>query len=559
MLRMKNNLLYILNIILIFLIIITILYFVYLKIKNRYIKELFSNDIDNRYIITLSTIPVNFDTILPKTIESLLNIEKFDKVEKIIINIPKKYNFRLNGAFIEEIKINQFIDKYKNTKIYLNIVDNDYGPGTKLVGALEKNLIKFEDDNLYIIVLDDDSLYKKDLITSFEKHNKSNFNKIKFASAETHSRDTNNIKIGKGNAGMYIKSNLLKKFIDYFNKIKNLDYVLYHDDIYISYYFYLDNIIVYDTRQGAGGWIHSRIDNDTQLHKIEGKYNRKELNKKVIDILENNFKKDNIIENFDNFNWLFNISKYENKITSQGKQDGVIKYIIDNIYIKNKFCVEFGYDSDKIDGGGGPNTLQLIKNNWDYLLIDGKYNNPSINLYKHILTTDNICEIFEKYKVPKEPGYISIDVDSTDIWLCDKILEKYDPSFFSIEFNPNFPINYAIAFPNDGNVWEKDRCMGSSLKAIKLMVDKHQKYELVYAGNYKTSQHHDAFFIRKDLITNMIIPEFNSFKDTHHHIHKPCKNNREEILLDYEHFLISGDIIESKNKAKQVAKKYLCD
>jgi hypothetical protein len=91
------------------------------------------------------------------------------------------------------------------------------------------------------------------------------------------------------------------------------------------------------------------------------------------------------------------------------------------------------------------------------------------------------------------------------------------------------------------------------------MVDKHQKYELVYAGNYKTSQHHDAFFIRKDLITNMIIPEFNSFKDTHHHIHKPCKNNREEILLDYEHFLISGDIIESKNKAKQVAKKYLCD
>lgn len=229
------------------------------------------------------------------------------------------------------------------------------------------------------------------------------------------------------------------------------------------------------------------------------------------------------------------------------------------IIFKNKYCVEFGYDSDKIDGGAGPNTLQLIKNNWDYLLIDGKYNNPSINLYKHILTTDNICEIFEKYKVPKEPGYISIDVDSTDIWLCDKILEKYDPSFFSIEFNPNFPINYAIAFPNDGNVWEKDRCFGSSLKAIKLMVDKHQKYELVYAGNYKTSKHHDAFFIRKDLIKNMIIPEFNSFKDIHHYIHKPCQNNREEILLDYEYFLISGDIIESKNKAKQVAKKYLCD
>lgn len=233
---------------------------------------------------------------MPKTIESLLNIEKFDKVEKIIINIPKKYNFRLNNAIIEESKINQFKEKYKNTNIYINIVDNDYGPGTKLVGALEKNLINFEDDNLYVIIIDDDSLYKKDLITSFEKHNKNIFNKIEFASAETHSRDTNNIKIGKGNSGMYVKSKLLKKFINYFNKIKNLDYVLYHDDIYISYYFYLNNIIVYDTNLGAGGWIHSRIDNDTQLHKIKGKYARDKLNKKVIDILENNFKNNNIIE-----------------------------------------------------------------------------------------------------------------------------------------------------------------------------------------------------------------------------------------------------------------------
>lgn len=303
MLRMKNNLLYIINIILIFLIIITIitiLYLIYLKIKNRYIKELFTNNIDNRYIITLSTIPVNFDTILPKTIESLLNIEKFDKVEKIIINIPKKYSFRLNDSVIEESKINQFKEKYKNTNIYINIVDNDYGPGTKVVGALEKNLINFEDDNLYIIVVDDDSLYKKNLITSFEKHNKNNFNKIEFASGRIHSRDTNNIKIGVANRGLYIKSKLLKKFMNYFNKIKNLDYILYHDDIYISYYFHLDNIIVYDTKQEEGGWIHSRIDNDTQLHKLNGKYNRKELNKKVIDILEYHFKKDNIIENFTN-------------------------------------------------------------------------------------------------------------------------------------------------------------------------------------------------------------------------------------------------------------------
>jgi FkbM family methyltransferase len=259
-------------------------------------------------------------------------------------------------------------------------------------------------------------------------------------------------------------------------------------------------------------------------------------------------------------NWLNNIPKYEKKITSQGKQDGVIEYIIKNINIKNKYCIEFGYNSTVIDGGSGPNTLQLIKkNNWENLFLDGNNENPNINLYKHMLTTDNICKLFKKYKVPKEPGFISIYVDSIDIWLCDKILEKYHPSFFCIEFNPNFPIEYAIAFPNDGNVWENDRCMGSSLKAIKLMVDKHKKYELVYAGDYSSSKHHDAFFIRKDLIKNIKIPKFNSFKSIHNYIHKPTQNNREEILIDYEYFLKTGNINESRKKALPISKKYIAN
>ena len=255
------------------------------------------------------------------------------------------------------------------------------------------------------------------------------------------------------------------------------------------------------------------------------------------------FRKKKLLNNY----WLLNISNYEKKITSQGKQDGVIEYIINNIYIKNKYCIEFGFDSDKIDGGCGPNTLQLIKNhNWDHLFLDGNHHNPTINLYKHVLTTDNICQLFEKYNVPKEPGFISIDVDSIDLWLCDKILEKYNPSFFCIEFNPNFSIDHAIAFPNDENFWKYDRCMGSSLKAIKLMVDKHKRYELVYAGNFSVSKHHDAFFIRKDLIKGQIIPKFNSFRKTHYYKHKPCSNNREEILLDYEYFIQTGDIVEAK-------------
>ena len=127
-------------------------------------------------------------------------------------------------------------------------------------------------------------------------------------------------------------------------------------------------------------------------------------------------------------NWISKIYQFEKKIYSQGKQDGIIEYILKNIEIKNKFCIEFGYNSNSLTEGSGPNTTNLIINHgWDKLLLDGDFSNEEINLHSHFLTEDNICEIFEKYNVPLEPGYISIDVDSTDLWLMNSILQKYKP------------------------------------------------------------------------------------------------------------------------------------
>lgn len=285
---MKIRLLYLLNIILIFLIIIILLYFIYLKIKKKYIKELFSND--KRYIITLSTIPVNFDTLLPKTIDNILKFDKIEKVEKIIVNIPKKYSFRFNNQIIEDNKINNFIKKYRdNNKIYLNIVDNDYGPGTKIIGSLEKNLINLNDDNLYTIILDDDLIYTKDLINIIEYSDKINDNLI-FGTGWNYLID--DIKIGQAADAFYIKSYLLKDFINYFNDIKNEDYVLYHDDVYISYYFYLNDIDLIKLNNKGGVYKHynenEKNNKDESLNKIQGKYSRDELNKNMMPILHKN-------------------------------------------------------------------------------------------------------------------------------------------------------------------------------------------------------------------------------------------------------------------------------
>ena len=259
-------------------------------------------------------------------------------------------------------------------------------------------------------------------------------------------------------------------------------------------------------------------------------------------------------------NWISKIYQYGKKIYSQGKQDGIIEYIINNIEIKNKICIEFGYDSNTLTGGCGPNTTNLIINhNWDYLLLDGKHNNEKINLHKHFLTKDNICDIFKKYNVPLEPGYISIDVDSTDLWLMNAILQKYKPSFLSVEFNSNIPIDYAITFPpSDENGWTGDKIYGASLKALNI-VGQNNDYTLIYAGIFNISNHHDAFFVRNDLIINCQgRPTLEDFRFIYCPIHYTCNTERYKIMLDYEEFLLTNDIRKSQQKAENICKKYLC-
>ena len=256
-------------------------------------------------------------------------------------------------------------------------------------------------------------------------------------------------------------------------------------------------------------------------------------------------------------NWISMISKHEAQHSSQGMQDGVINFICEHIEITNKYCIEFGYDSTSWDDCL-PNTKYLVhERKWDHLLMDGNCHNPDINLYRHFITSENICELFQKYDVPKEPGYISIDLDSTDIWVTDALLKNYRPSFFSVEFNPNFPIDAAMAFPNDvDEFWHMDRVMGSSLKALNMMAQNHG-YSLVYAGCYSTAKHHDAFFIRKDLIEQSQAPSLETFSNTHVPLHAVCVNGRENIYLDYGVWLETKDLQKSRGAVPKEWKKHI--
>ena len=78
--------------------------------------------------VSISIIPQRIKN-LNKSIESLLNQTR--KPDKIFVNIPYKYK-----RFKETIKDNQ-IPKFNNSIVEVTRCE-DYGPGTKLLGSLNK-------------------------------------------------------------------------------------------------------------------------------------------------------------------------------------------------------------------------------------------------------------------------------------------------------------------------------------------------------------------------------------------------------------------------------------
>lgn len=179
---------------------------------------------------------------------------------------------------------------------------------------------------------------------------------------------------------------------------------------------------------------------------------------------------------------------------SQFNQDDVLKRIFDEIGTTNKFCVEFGHDSNEF---GSANTGNLrTKEGWSGILFDGSHENPEINLHKEFITSKNIVDIFDKYNVPLEPDYVSIDIDSTDLWVFRSlIMSKYKPRVVTVEYNCYFPWGSYMTIPDDPNFqWnQKDHVYGASLTAL-YSVGREFGYNLVYV-DYPA----DAFFVRSDL------------------------------------------------------------
>jgi hypothetical protein len=234
----------------------------------------------NVYILSLTTIPSKINNLYI-TMDSLICQTRMP--DKIILNIPRKYSFRMNNTEIPIDKLTHFMEKYQQYNCVINMIDTDYGPGTKLLGLFENDIIDMTDKNTYIILVDDDIIYKPYMIETFDTEIRANNIDV----ASFYGYNVSHIRIAQGVDGFLMKSTKLLYFLDYYEIIKHCDYVNYHDDFYISFYFHiLDQEINIPTLPNSCLMYEGHKDTFTDaLCEIKGKYSRQNLNNEIYKIL----------------------------------------------------------------------------------------------------------------------------------------------------------------------------------------------------------------------------------------------------------------------------------
>lgn len=141
-----------------------------------------------------------------------------------------------------------------------------------------------------------------------------------------------------------------------------------------------------------------------------------------------------------------NLSEYRRNGYAQTGEDGIIEYVFSIVNPRNKYLVDFGAS----DGDWISNSKYLRHHqNWTGLLMDGDYESTlrSNGSVKHeFVNSKNIMNLFEKYSVPKDFEFLSIDVDGDDIYIFDAIdTDVYRPALVIAEYNPSLPNHLPLA------------------------------------------------------------------------------------------------------------------
>ena len=193
-----------------------------------------------KFIVSFTTSPTRIHKCQPM-LKSIINQSR--KPDLIILNIPKI--FPRTGKQYS-------VPKDVSEHVVVNIIEKDFGPGTKLVPTIKYlNNNNYDKNNTRIIYLDDDIRYMNKMIECYEKNiecddnsswTATGFDFINFQlNGKRNNKDT--CTIAEGYGAVCVKLSIFEDdFFEYINKyIDDIDCRL-SDDIILSNYYHKKKI-----------------------------------------------------------------------------------------------------------------------------------------------------------------------------------------------------------------------------------------------------------------------------------------------------------------------------
>ena len=185
--------------------------------------------------------------------------------------------------------------------------------------------------------------------------------------------------------------------------------------------------------------------------------------------------------------------------TSQFQQWQVLELLHRFVPPTNRFYVEFGNPCTRLCPLA--NSYNLALSGWRGLILDASFENETLNMHRHWVTSQNVESLFAMYGVPREVDYVSIDIDSADLWVMRAIMaSRFRPQIVSVEYNVY--LNGAdLTLPDPATMqvfhgmagWERTCYYGASGRSLVLAAAL-EDYILVASQPFL-----DLFFVREDL------------------------------------------------------------
>lgn len=159
-----------------------------------------------------------------------------------------------------------------------------------------------------------------------------------------------------------------------------------------------------------------------------------------------------------------------------------LKTIFSDLGIQKGTFVDIG----AYDGVNYSHTRALVEEGWQGLMLEYEPFRfaslaelyrlfPQITLTRSKVTPQNVLALLESAEIPSHFDFLSLDIDSYDYFVLEKILSKHHPTVICTEINEVIPppIRFAVKYHPKFELDLAQRFYGMSLAAVADLAQRH--------------------------------------------------------------------------------------